>query len=131
MSIDQYGNIAGAYCEVDGHRFDGIAFLNPTTVEYKGPDETRAISGRPYYQGPAVWTISFDASNADTFQTLYVLWNLKLNSADGPRVTFGLHDPRTAMGFAEYDVWMSEPQFTMSALFIRQVKVVFTTVIQS
>jgi hypothetical protein len=131
MSISQFGNIAGAYVEVDGQRFDGATFLDPTEVGYAGPEEFRAISGRPYYQGPATWTLAFDASNSDTFQTLYTIWNLKLNTTDGPRVTFGLHDPRTAMGFATYDCWMSEPQFSMSALFIRKVEVKFTTVIQS
>jgi hypothetical protein len=129
MSIDQFGNIAGAYVEVDGHRFDGISFLGATEVAYKGPERFRAISGRPYLQGPATWTIKFDVSNSDTYQTLYTLWNLKLNSATGPLVTFGLHDPRNAMGFQEYLCFMDEPPYTLRELFIRDVVFEFTTAV--
>lgn len=129
MSIGQFGNIAGSYVEVDGHAFNGVAFLDPTGVDYDGPETFRAISGRPYLQGPASWKVQWDASNLDTFQTLYTLWNLKLNSAAGPRVTFGLNDPRNAGSFQTYDCWMSEPQYTMSNLFVRAVEVTFTTAI--
>jgi hypothetical protein len=129
MSIDQFGNIAGAYVEVDGKRFDGVTFLGATEAAYKGPEQFVAISGRPYLQGPASWTVKFDVSNADTYQTLYTIWNIKLNGPAGPRVTFGLHDPRNAMAFQEYDCWMSEPPYTLRELFIRDVVFTFTTAV--
>lgn len=127
MSIDQFGNIAGAYVEVDGHAFNGVAFIDPTSVEYDGPEEITAISGRPFLQGPVWWDCLWDASNSDTFQTLYTIWNLKINSPASTLVAFGLHDPRNAMAFITYDCYMSQPKYSLSKLWIRAVKVRFTT----
>lgn len=127
MSIGQFGNIAGSYVEVDGHAFNGVAFLDPTSVEYTGPAQIRGISGRPYLQGPAEWKVQWEASNLDTFQTLYTIWNLKINSVGSTLVAFGLNDPRNAGAFVTYDCYMSEPQYKMSALFVRAVEVTFTT----
>lgn len=129
-SLPQQSAMVGASISVDGDAFDDVAHAGPKTVLYQGPEQFRAVSGRPYLQGPAVWTCRWEAMTLDDFQSLYVIYNLKLNTAGGPRVTFGVNDPRTAGSFESYDCWMDEPQFSMGELLVRDVTAVFTTVIE-
>lgn len=131
MSMNQFGPMVGAKIEVDGIAFDDVSHMGPTSVEYQGPEQFRAISGRPYLQGPVKWVCKWAVAVLDDAQSLYVLWNLKLNTTDGPRVTFAVNDPRNAGTLESYDCWMDEPQFRMEALYVRDLTVTFTTVIQS
>jgi hypothetical protein len=131
MSISQTGPMVGAKVAVDSISFDGVSHQGPKTVAYTGPEAFRAISGRPFLQGPVTWTCKWAVMVLDDFQALYTIFNVKLNTTDGPRVTFSVNDPRNAGGFESYDCWMDEPQFSMEELYVRDVTVTFKTVIQS
>lgn len=130
MVLNQFGPMNGASVEVDGIAFNDVAHFGPRVVSYQGPEQFRAVSGRPYLQGPVTWECKWEAMVLDDFQALYTVWNLKLNTNAGPRVTFSVNDPRTAGGFESYDCWMDEPQFEMSDLYVRGVTARFTTVIE-
>jgi hypothetical protein len=129
-SLPQFGPMIGASIAVDGIAFDDSAHAGPRTVDYDGPEQWRAVSGRPYLQGPVTWTCKWDAMTLDDFQALYTVWNLLLNSNSGPRVVFSVNDPRTAGGYEGYDCWMDEPQFEMADLYVRGVEARFVSVIE-
>jgi hypothetical protein len=124
--MDQFGRMVGAKITVDALAFDDMSYAGPTEVFYHGPTSFTAISGRPYYQGPASWECHWTAAVLDDFQALYTAWNLKLNTPSGPVVAFGITDPRNAGTLETADCWMSEPQFKISELFTRDIVVTFT-----
>jgi len=128
MSMNQFGPMVGAFVSVDAILFNDLAHFGPKNVKYTGPEQIRGISGRPYLQGPVTWVCTWETMVLDDFQALYTVWNLKLNSTDGPRVTLGVNDPRNAGSFQSYDCWMDEPTFSMADLYVRDVSVTFVTV---
>lgn len=129
MVLPVAGVLVGASITVDGVAFDDVANAGPKTVDYQGPETFRAVSGRPYLQGPVVWVCRWPAATSDTFVALYTIWNQKLNTASGPRVTLAINDPRNAGSVQSYEMWMDEPQFGMGELLVRDVIVTFTSVL--
>lgn len=129
-SLPQFGRMEGASVAVDGVAFDDLSHRGPAEVLYGGPEQFRAVSGRPYLQGPVTWVCKWRLMTLDDFQSLYTVWNLKLNTASGPRVSFGINDPRNAGSWQAYDCWMDEPTFGVRDLYVRDVTATFTTVIE-
>jgi hypothetical protein len=128
-SLPQRGPMIGASISVDGIAFDGLPHRGPSEVFYHGPEVFTAVSGRPYLQGPVQWECRWATIVLDDYQALYTAWNLKINSGAGPRVAFGLNDGRNAGAWQTYDCWMSEPPHAVKGLYLRDVVVTFTTVI--
>jgi hypothetical protein len=108
-----------------------VSHAGPAEVLYHGPEQFRAISGRPYLQGPVIWECRWQVMTLDDFQSLYTIFNIKLNGTSGPRVTFAVNDPRNAGAAESYDCWMDEPQFAMRQLYVRDVVARFTTAVPS
>lgn len=123
------GTLAGGFVAVDGVAFDDATHAGPREVRYTGPEQFRAVSGRPYVQGPVTWECAWEAMTTDAFLALYTIWNLKLNTNTGPRVTLTLSDPRNGGTTQSYDCWMDEPQFAMVDLYVRKVVARFVSVI--
>lgn len=122
--------LAGGYVSINGVNYDGITHQGPRRVEYQGPTMQRRVSGAPFYQGPATFILKWPVCDLDTFQSIYVTWNLNVNNIpDGPLVDFGRSDPRNAGAFVTSGYFMDEPQFAMEELYVRDVTVTLTEAI--
>lgn len=128
--LDQFGPLVGNKLVINGVAFDDAQYQGPTNVKYIGPEKFTAVSGRPYLQGPIQLVATWKTMTADSFQGLYVQYNLNENTGPGPRVTLSWYDPRQAARLVDIAMWMDEPQFEEEELYIRNVTVSFTSVIE-
>lgn len=130
MSIlPQTGPMVGNYVALNGTTFDGTDHQQPTSLEYDGPEQIRRLSGAPFLQGPCVVTLKWATCVLDTFQAIYTVWNLAINPVGG-RVTLTWFDPRQAGRLVSQDFRMDEPTYKVENLYVRDVSVVLTEVIE-